>query len=148
MMKRPRNLSRFLGASERTPDGFRFILPLPPNEGNKRPGHWTVRHGKVKQYHKLLDDLAIVPRFPLPWVPTPDKVRLTVALYLWNLHDTDGAVARCKLPIDWLVRNDYAVNDSPKHLEWAGMPEQHIDRKWQRIELTLEARDHGLAGVG
>ena len=46
-------------------------------------------------------------------------------------------MARLKWPLDWLTRAGYIADDSAPSLRWAGMPEQEIDRKNRRVEITL-----------
>jgi hypothetical protein len=130
--------ARFLGASERTKNGVRLVLPLPANRANARGSRWKEHRGK-KAYWALLNALALDRRFPLPDGPPPEKVSVTVHLYVWSILDEGNAVARLKFVEDWLVASGYAVDDSPKHWEYTGLPEQSVDRGWQRLVVVLEA---------
>jgi hypothetical protein len=50
---------------------------------------------------------------------------------------SDLGKKRMKWPQDYLV-GKFIVDDSPAHLEWAGFPEQFIDRKDKRLVIELE----------
>jgi len=52
--------------------------------------------------------------------------------------DHDNLAARMKWPQDYLVKAGFIVDDDPAHLEWAGFPEQFIDRKDKRLVIELE----------
>ena len=71
-----------------------------------------------------------------PW----KKARIHIDAYLFNRQDMDNLFARFKWAVDWLVREGYIRDDRPACLEWAGLPSQSIDRKNQRLEITLEKR--------
>ena len=52
--------------------------------------------------------------------------------------DPDNATFRLKWVLDWLTVSGYIVDDGPQHIvEFKDT--QHIDRKEQRVEVTLEA---------
>ena len=113
-----------------------FTLPLPPNMGNMRL-HWRQRNRKKKDYW-LRCDIAMRLKWPSrgqPW----ERATISAHFYVWNLMDDDNAMSRVKFPVDWLVNQGYIVDDSRKVLTWTGLPEQTIDRKNQRLEITLEA---------
>lgn len=105
-------------------------LPLPPNMANGRM-HWRLKDEKRREYLARCD----------AWHPkrgrTLGRARIRAVLYVWNKMDPDGAVARLKWAVDWLVRRGFLEDDSEKHLEWE-MPKQTIDRSRQRIEIVLE----------
>jgi hypothetical protein len=131
---------RFITASRRTDEGYRLVLPLPPNLGNARL-HWRAKNRKKQDYHRFLDALASDRRFPSPHGEPPDRVRIAASLYVWNYCDPDNAMARLKWPLDWLVRNGYAADDNRASVEWAGIPWQAIDRKWQRVVVAITAAE-------
>ena len=114
---------------------MRLILPLPPNAANSRR-HWRVVLRDKKAYWQSLDLLKASKA--LPRARKPVRAKIAATLYVWGLMDDDNALARLKPLLDWLVAHDYLPGDSRKHIEWAGMPEQHIDRKNQRVELEIE----------
>ena len=60
-------------------------------------------------------------------------------MYLHSPMDDGNAMNRMKWVEDWLKAWGYITDDSKKHLEWTGFPKQVIDRKYQRIEIELEA---------
>ena len=116
---------------------MKIRLPLPPNMANSRM-HWRVKQKRRKEY-ELLCDVQPASHFPGPGVytfPLP-KARIRATLYVWSEMDGDNLMARLKWPVDWLVKNGYLVDDSPRHLEWE-MPKQVVDRKDRRIEIELE----------
>lgn len=117
---------------------MKLVVPLPPNAANSRR-HWRVALKEKKAYWADLVGLKWAGRIPTEPSPAPNKSRIRVHLYVWNLMDTDNAFARLKPLLDWLQRWGYIADDSPKHLEWDGIPEQTIDRKNMRVEIELEA---------
>lgn len=122
----------------------KLVMPLPPsltNSGKGRSRHWrSLRHEK-HQYWDALDIRQALKIIPPPPAEPIEHAEASATFYLWNLMDDDGAMARLKWPLDWLVKRGYLVDDSRKHLTWDGLPEQFIDRKNQRIVLTLKATD-------
>ena len=118
-----------------------LTVPLPPNLANSRM-HWRVKLNRKKAYWELLDMLksaGALPRVPHDLPPT--KTRVAATLYLFAPMDDDNAMARVKWILDWFVKNAYLRGDSRKHIEWAGIPHQVIDRKNPRVELVLT---HGV----
>jgi hypothetical protein len=119
-------------------DPIRLTLPLPPNIANQRK-HWRAKQRQKTEYW---EDLSIryhmreIPR--PPWPQPPARARIAVKLYVWNWMDQDNAMARLKWILDWLQAWDYIADDAPHALEWAGMPDQEIDRKDPRVEVTVE----------
>lgn len=119
-------------------DTIHLTLPLPPNRGNAR-WHWRVELRKKQEYWHWLNLYRATERFPRGWGgPTPEVVRVRAKLYVWNRMDDDNAMARLKWVMDWLEAWDY-IGDDGAGVEWEGLPEQAIDRKNQRVEITLEA---------
>ena len=51
--------------------------------------------------------------------------------------DHDNLAARMKWPQDYLVREQFIVDDDPGHLEWGDFM-QFIDRKDKRLVIELE----------
>lgn len=114
-----------------------FEMLLPPNFSNGKSGGWAKHYAK-KAYNKKMDQrqlLGLVP--PPPKVPWP-LVKASATFYLWNMMDEDGCTARLKFPQDWLVTRGYIADDKKKNIRWAGLPEQVIDRKNQRLVLEIE----------
>ena len=106
-------------------------LPLPPNRANAR-GHWSKHHAERMDY--MTRAMVMHPkrlREPMP------HARISATLYVWNKLDKDNLMARMKWPVDWLVSRGFIPDDSEKYLDWA-MPKQVIDRKNQRVEITLD----------
>ena len=116
---------------------LKITLPLPDNFSNSR-AHWRAKLKAKKQYWAdcdLLRTIKAVPRPPKkPW----DKSRITVKFFVWSPMDQSNLMARMKWPEDWLVNSGYIVDDAPKHLEYTGVPTQKVERKHQRVEITLE----------
>lgn len=105
-----------------------LTLPLPPNMANGRK-HWRAKNRERQSYFGACD-LALVTRM-VPEPPAKPMTRATVEAFfrVWSLMDDDNAVSRAKWPLDWLVTRGYLAGDSRKHITWAGMPEQYVDRK-------------------
>ncbi len=113
-----------------------LALPLPPNIANGRM-HWRVKLNAKKAYWETLDMMRTLRQIPRPPAKPPARARITVTLYLYSAMDDDNAMSRFKYAGDWLVGNGYLPGDSRKELTWAGLPDQHIDRKNQRMEITI-----------
>ncbi len=114
---------------------MRFVLPLPVNLGNARM-YWRKKT-RLKRDYGLECTVAMRLKWPVrgePW----KRATISAHFYVWNLMDDDNAMARLKWPLDWLVTSGYIVDDSRKVLTWSGLPEQTIDRKNQRLVITLE----------
>ena len=123
---------------------MKLTLPLPPNRANARE-HWRVTHRKKNAYYDLAHlmlcgslscayDGGLVAKYDgLPLI----RPTLTATFYLWAKMDRDNLMARLKWPIDCLVRYGLLVDDNEKWLDLQ-MPKQVIDRKNQRVEITLE----------
>lgn len=112
---------------------MKITLPLPPNMANSRM-HWRVKQKEKKAYFAACDLVS------LTWKGEPDapwKAVITPTLYCGGRMDMDNAFARCKWPVDWMVRSGYLVNDNPAHLEWE-MPRQVVSRKQPyRVEFDI-----------
>lgn len=113
---------------------MKLVLPLPPNRGNGLRGHhWAVEERQKNNYY-----LECLSRYSLNRPPKPyQRARISVKLFTHQPMDEDNLHARLKFPIDWLQEREYIVDDSPKVLVW-GPVTQAIDRKNQRLEITLE----------
>ena len=107
-----------------------LILPLPPNRANAR-WHWRTEVKLKAAYYLRCRAAAPPPREPY------ERCRIHATFYLHNLMDHDNLAARMKWPQDYLV-GKFIVDDDPAHLEWAGFPEQVIDRKDKRLVIELE----------
>ena len=123
---------------------MRFVLPLPPNRANAR-GHWRKIHRDKTAYWEQLDRIQLVGGgvtcFTIPRPPREPLPQATAAatLYVWAPMDEGNALNRLKWTEDWLVSRGYLADDNRKALRWAAIPEQVVDRRNQRIVLTLEA---------
>lgn len=111
---------------------MRFVLPLPPNMANARM-HWAAKNRKRATY-TLACTCADSRRPDEPIAPA--RVRAT--LYLWNKMDEDNLTARLKWVIDWLVEREILLDDHPDCMTLEDVS-QEIDRKHQRVEITVEA---------
>jgi hypothetical protein len=117
-----------------------LVLPLPPrltNSAKGRSRHWRALHREKRAYWEAVDLRRMLKRIPPPPAEPMEQAEVSATLYLWSPMDDDGALARMKWILDWLVRRGYLVDDSRKHLRWTALPEQVIDRKEPRVEVTL-----------
>lgn len=111
---------------------MKFVLPLPPNMSNSR-WHWRTKYKKQFEYElRCLHALGHAEK-------TLERATISAHLFLYSYMDVDNAMARLKWPVDLLVKHGYIADDSRKVLTWSGLPEQTIDRKNPRLEITLEA---------
>jgi hypothetical protein len=116
----------------------KLVLPLPLNLANSRM-HWRVKQREKRDYWEKLDLLFYAKQLPPPPRKAPLKARIHATLYLHSPMDDGNAMNRMKWIEDWLKAWGYITDDSKKHLEWMGFPEQVIDRKNPRVEVELEA---------
>lgn len=119
---------------------MKLILPLPPNRNRgNRSGGWAWASAK-KKWYAAADLVSCGKGFPKPPTVPLTKVRVSAVLVMPNWMDADNAFYRAsKAPMDWLKSRGYIENDSPKHITWAGLPEQRLTRKEEpRLELTIE----------
>lgn len=118
-----------------------LTLPMPPrltNSGSGRSRHWRSMWREKQDYFEKLNLMRAAGVFPKPLYPTPQLAEIHVRMYLGAMMDHDGAMARMKWPLDWLVGERYIANDSPRYLKWAGLPEQVVKRDGNyRITLTI-----------
>ena len=117
-------------------EAMKLVLPLPMNLANSRL-HWRVKNKRKREYFELLDALLMTRNLPDPPAKPWKKARIKVHAYLWSPQDEDNLMARLKWPVDWLRNAGYVVDDRKKNLIYAGIPEQSIDRKHTRLEITL-----------
>jgi hypothetical protein len=115
----------------------RLVLPLPLNLANSRM-HWRRKHLHKKDYWELLNTLLMAREIPKPPRRAPIKARISATLYMWSPMDDGNAMNRMKWVEDWLAAWGYITDDSKKHLEWTGFPEQVIDRKDPRLVIEIE----------
>ena len=114
-----------------------LTVPMPPNLANARM-HWRVRHKAKHDYWDRLDALYLLHQMPWPDAVPPERAAIKVRMYLGARMDHDNAMARLKFLLDWLVMSHYIADDSPKRLEWEGLPEQVVKRDGNyRVEVTL-----------
>lgn len=122
-----------------------LTLPLPPsltNSGKGRSRHWRSLEKEKTAYWETLDLLQMTRQIPRPPPQPFERAAVSATLYLWNEMDEDGAMARMKWLLDWLrKRGGFIVDDRRKNLQWAGLPEQVIDRRRPRVELVLTPLD-------
>lgn len=112
-----------------------LTLPMPPNMANGRV-HWRKKWRGQIEYANQCDACVVYGRQPGP-PPRPfDGVTLSATLYCWALHDDDNALARIKWAADYLKTRGYIVDDKRPHCRFT-IPEQVIDRKDQRLVLTI-----------
>jgi len=114
-----------------------FHLPMPPNLANSRM-HWRTKHGQRQAYERFLTGLLRAQQLPaVPALPL-ERAVVYAALRLGAHMDDDNAVARCKWPLDWLVKAGYLADDRRKVLQWGAFPSQHVTRKLgPMLTLTL-----------
>ena len=113
---------------------MKLTLPLPPNMANART-HWAAKHRKRKAY--MLACTCADSRRPDEPI-APAVVHAT--LYTWAKMDEDNLTARLKWTIDWLVDRQILLDDHPSAMT-LGTVSQAVDRKNQRVEITIEEVD-------
>lgn len=131
---------------------IRLTLPLPPSV-NTWPRHGLQLHRKKNEYRKMAWARAVTQARPLR--DPPARVRVEARFYLRNLRDEDNLKGSLKWAMDALTLKQtgslrwrqgvydlcgYLVDDSPDCCR-IGRPEQEIDRKNPRLELTITPTD-------
>lgn len=130
----------------------RFALPLPPNVANAR-GHWAKRRRQIRQWEEHAYAAVYAQGVRWPDEPWP-RARIACAFFVHQPMDLDGLAARQKPVFDFLKARSvviargkampekgFFVDDSPDHLDVAP-PTQAVDRKRQRVEVTIERLPH------
>lgn len=110
------------------PEQLVFRFPMPLNLGNSRM-HYMVKHKEKVKYWAMCDLLAKGEILPPPPKKPWDKATISSTMVLGAAMDDGNAMNRHKWVEDWLVTRGYVVDDSKKHLKWAGFPEQRVSRK-------------------
>lgn len=116
-------------------ESITIVLPLPPNLSNSR-WHWRTRLKAKKDYMYMCTLGASQYLSKIPWYVAPEKVQINAHFVLGGRSDIDNLFARLKFPLDFLVLSHIVKDDSPKHLEWVGIPTQEVTRK-KPYSLTL-----------
>lgn len=120
-------------------DGQTIVVPLPPNmlNGGFSRAHWMEKSALKNQYAGFLEALRSARMMPEPPSSPPAKVLLEVHLFVRSEMDDEGAMARCKWPIDLFCRAGYMTDDDRAHMT-RGMPQQTVTQKEpQRIEFQI-----------
>lgn len=125
-------------------ESITLVLPLPPNAANSRRS-WQVSLSEKKAYWAKLNLLSGWTAEKLTRLEPFDPAYISLHYYIWNPMDDDNAMHRAKPLLDWL-KGPYIVDDSRKHLVWASLPAQTIDRKNPRVEVTLSGQPWGING--
>lgn len=116
-----------------------LTLPMPSNRANRKgSGHWRT----VKRDHDAYLNAAVVrilqqSKSDQRALLASEPVVVTAIFYVWSVMDDDNCVARMKVPLDALKHAGVLKDDKRPWCRLSGIPEQVIDRKQQRIVLTL-----------
>jgi len=126
---------------------MKFKLALPPsfaNLANQRRNPNAVRRERKAYMDMARSTIMAQARNQGHTVANTDKkMSIRVLFYVGNFMDWDNMMARCKMPVDCLVKEGILVDDKEKWLYWLGFPRQHINRKEPRIELELTELENG-----
>lgn len=109
-----------------------FVFPLPPNRANDSKG-WRARKYGKDRYLKSCEPELFIKKLKcrgIPWT----SVQWTAHFGVGRLNDFDNLVARCKWPLDALVRYGFLLDDSPG-LCWpyALMTQELVKKKSDRF---------------
>lgn len=100
--------------------------------------HWAVKHKKKHALWAMYDVLVHGQVNPAPPKTPFSKATIEARCVVGAVNDLDNLLARLKPTVDWLVYAGYVVDDTPKHLEWVGMPTQRVSRKnTPEVEIVL-----------
>jgi hypothetical protein len=134
--------ARAVAMGEPPAEGLVFAMPLPPNFGNARPSHWSVRYRTQQQFWRALDALVTAGLLPRPPAVPYARAAMTVVLRPHGkLQDTTNAEARCKQVEDWLVSRGYLCADDPAHLRRG--PVAQVQGRPPGLTVTLLPWDAG-----
>jgi hypothetical protein len=111
-----------------------LTLPMPPNMANGRV-HWRAKNRERQNYLRECELRVLAKLIPPPGIPM-ERVRIDSTLHVWATMDDDNALARIKWGADFLKYHSYIVDDKRPHCRFT-IPEQVIDRKDQRLVITL-----------
>jgi hypothetical protein len=110
-----------------------------------RTGGWMKRAvpGIVYDQHHEAYDLTALAALrtqgvrppPAPW---PRWRIVSAELRLANLRDWTECLSSLKWPVDFLVRQGFVADDSPRELEPPPCPTQRVDRKRRGVTLVIE----------
>ena len=114
-------------------------MDLPENLSNARM-HWKAKYRAKKRYYAAQDARQSFGLIEPPPTEPLASVRVLAHLRLYNAADPDGCAARLKWPMDWLVTRGYLEDDGPAIVKELRVT-QEIDRRNQRLEITLEPLD-------
>lgn len=115
---------------------LKIVLPLPPNRANARE-HWRVTLRKKSAYYTAAT-LHILNQTKPSQRHSGLPMKVSATLYVWAMMDDDNSVARLKWSLDALKLAGMIRDDKRPWCALSGIPVQVIDRKNQRVELTLE----------
>jgi hypothetical protein len=111
---------------------------MPANLANSRM-HWRKKHQLRTEYFAACELRRMTRQLPPPPTTPWPRASVTVAMVLGAAMDDDNAVARCKWPLDWLVRAGYVADDRRSALRWGAFPTQTITRLTPpSLTITLE----------
>ena len=113
-----------------------FDLPLPPNmlNGPSSRLHPVKKSFKQREYRAACD---AVPALPAPPAMPLTRARLEITLRTSLAMDRDGAWARCKWPLDWLVARGYLRDDSPSVIGAPAFTAEKCKRSAAGVRLVL-----------
>lgn len=132
---------------------LRLTLPVPPSPNNW-PSH-PMQHHREKSAYKRTVWWAACEQSP-PMAHPPERVVMFAHFFLHALRDEDNLKGSLKWLVDALKQKQtgevrwrdgiadtkgYYVDDSPDRLTILE-PVQEIDRKHQRVEVTLRWKAH------
>jgi hypothetical protein len=113
-------------------------MPDPLSNASGRSRHWRTVNRAKKAYWAQLDEWQNCGLIPPPPKQPIASATIHSTMYLGGWMDEDGAVARHKWPIDWLVTRGYLHTDRRTGLRWEAFPQQIVRRNGDyRIEITL-----------
>lgn len=109
---------------------WQIEMPLPPNMANGR-AHWRTKDRQRNEYKNATHIHLLQRKILRPWLAKdmPEKVRISAHIVVGGLMDIDNLFARMKWALDYLVDDRILRGDSPKHIEWDGIPTQEVSRK-------------------
>lgn len=130
----------------------RLTLPLPPSQNANGGRHYMAKHAEKRRYQRMAWGQAVSQSVPKRSV-LPVFVRMVARFYVVNIRDEDNLSQSLKWPLDTLKAKQrgnlawrsglyesggYFWDDDPANCE-VEKPEQEIDRKNPRLELTIYA---------
>lgn len=93
--------------------------------------HWRAKDKARNEYINRTHLTLYARKMLRPWTAAeaPKRARISAHVVVGGLMDVDNVFARIKWALDYLVTDKILLGDSPREIEWDGIPTQEVTRK-------------------